>query len=283
MSVRGSANWHGNVLSDLRLFELSRLFPFACRGSFPLARLLAFLVMRINPKVTNHAAFYGRLPWNITGCRHISWRWRCFGNGCHYPKSVLSSTQTLTSYHPPYPADSFDDINTDLSHDDFSIEHLINQCIRLIHLRYAERQCSLWRPCAFLVSFFFAQSSFWFWILHWLTICIIQRLSPTSTPLSTPLYAFPSSIEFATRIAKITAKRTKKPTYVGCSVSFEGATVEEEMEATQVAIDAVLDGLIFEEQTAPVVNGVHWVSQSFVRSRVRLWFYLWSQFRWIPY
>ena len=89
------------------------------------------------------------------------------------------------------------------------------------------------------------------------SLMIDQRLSPTAPPLSTPLYALPSTIEFCTRVAKIIAKRTKKPSYVGCSVSLEGATVEEEMEAMQVAIDGILQGLGDENCTSPTVNGSH--------------------------
>ena len=75
--------------------------------------------------------------------------------------------------------------------------------------------------------------------------------------MSTPLYAVSSSIEFGTRVANIVAKRTKKPTYVGCSVSFEGSTVEENIEAMQVAIDGILNSLEVENQIGPNVNGVH--------------------------
>lgn len=84
---------------------------------------------------------------------------------------------------------------------------------------------------------------------------LTQRLVPDSPPLSTPLYALPSSIEFATRVAKIIAKRTKKPTYVGCSVLFEGATVEEEMEGMQVAVTGILKGLGEEGEKVSAVNG----------------------------
>lgn len=84
-----------------------------------------------------------------------------------------------------------------------------------------------------------------------------QRLSPDSPPVSTPLYAIPSSVEFATRIAKIIAKRTKKPTYVGCSVVLERATVDEEMEAMQAAVDGILTGLQIGDKKDSVVNGVH--------------------------
>lgn len=84
-----------------------------------------------------------------------------------------------------------------------------------------------------------------------------QRLSPDSPPVSTALYAIPSSIEFATRIAKIIAKRTKKPTYVGCSVVLERATVDEEMEAMQAAVDGILTGLQGGDKKDSLVNGVH--------------------------
>ena len=78
-----------------------------------------------------------------------------------------------------------------------------------------------------------------------------------SPPISTSLYAQPSSIEFATRVAKIIAKRTKKPTYVGCSVVLEGATADEEMEVTQVTIDGILKVLGDGDQGVLTVNGIH--------------------------
>ena len=90
-----------------------------------------------------------------------------------------------------------------------------------------------------------------------LIVVLTQRLAPDSPPLSTPLYALPSSIEFATRVAKIIAKRTKKPTYVGCSVVFEGATVEEEMEGMQVAVTGILASLRGESEKDAAVNGIH--------------------------
>ena len=58
--------------------------------------------------------------------------------------------------------------------------------------------------------------------------------------LSTALYSVSSNIDFATRVAKIVARKTGKPTYVGCSVSFAGATVEEEIEGVKIAIDAII-------------------------------------------
>lgn len=63
-------------------------------------------------------------------------------------------------------------------------------------------------------------------ITNWL-----KRTSPNST-ISTTLYTTPSSIEYTTRVAKILARRTHKPIYVGCSIDPNGLglTVEEEME-----------------------------------------------------
>lgn len=67
-----------------------------------------------------------------------------------------------------------------------------------------------------------------------------QRLSP-SEPLSTALYAFPSSIDFATRIAQIVARRTGNPTYVGSSVAFKDHTVEEELAGVRSAVDHIIN------------------------------------------
>ena len=66
-----------------------------------------------------------------------------------------------------------------------------------------------------------------------------QRLNPADV-LSTALCLVASNIDFATRAAKILARRTKKPVYLGCSVSFAGATVEEEIEGVQAVIEAVM-------------------------------------------
>ena len=66
-----------------------------------------------------------------------------------------------------------------------------------------------------------------------------QRLQPNE-PLSTVLYSIPTSVDFATRTAKIVARRTEKPTYIGCSVELGSSTVEEELAALKAAIDGVL-------------------------------------------
>ena len=72
----------------------------------------------------------------------------------------------------------------------------------------------------------------------------LQRFKP-SDPLSTPLVTIPHSIDFATRIAKILAKKTGKPVYVGCSIAMHGVTVDQEVEGMKAVVQAVtqwLDG-----------------------------------------
>ena len=66
-----------------------------------------------------------------------------------------------------------------------------------------------------------------------------QRLQPNEA-LSTALYTVPTSIDFATRTAKIVARRTGKPTYIGCNVELGSTTVEEELAAVKAAIDGIL-------------------------------------------
>jgi len=58
--------------------------------------------------------------------------------------------------------------------------------------------------------------------------------------LSTPLYSSPTSVDYANRAAKILARRTASPVYVGCSANFSGATVEEEMEGLTKVIDTIM-------------------------------------------
>lgn len=63
-------------------------------------------------------------------------------------------------------------------------------------------------------------------------------------PLSTPLYTVPSSLDFATRMAKVLVRRTKRVCYVGSSINLAGAagggTVDEEMEAFRRVVDVVI-------------------------------------------
>jgi hypothetical protein len=64
------------------------------------------------------------------------------------------------------------------------------------------------------------------------------------TPLSTPLYVREDSLETATRIAKVLAKKTERPVCVGCSMSFSsqgrGGDVDEQMGAVRRVIDVVV-------------------------------------------
>ncbi|KAK4226881.1 hypothetical protein QBC38DRAFT_365472 [Podospora fimiseda] len=73
-----------------------------------------------------------------------------------------------------------------------------------------------------------------------------DRYNPTQ-PLSTPLCAEEETIEFSTRLAKLVARRTGLPVYVGCSVSFKstglGGSVEEVMEGFGAVVKGVMEGL----------------------------------------
>jgi len=66
--------------------------------------------------------------------------------------------------------------------------------------------------------------------------------------ISTPLTTSGSSIDYATRMAKILARRMKQPVYVGCSMNFAGTTAEEEMEGLTVAVDKIMQN--WNERTA---------------------------------
>ncbi|PNS15225.1 hypothetical protein CAC42_8226 [Sphaceloma murrayae] len=70
-----------------------------------------------------------------------------------------------------------------------------------------------------------------------------DRYNP-SQPISTTLYRSPASEDFATRLAKVLARRTGKAVHVGSSVSFadaaQGGSVEEEMEGFKKVVEAVL-------------------------------------------
>lgn len=53
----------------------------------------------------------------------------------------------------------------------------------------------------------------------------------------------PGSVDFATRIAKVVARRTGRPVYVGCSATFPNATVEEEMDGFRIAVEGITRAL----------------------------------------
>lgn len=54
-------------------------------------------------------------------------------------------------------------------------------------------------------------------------------------------------MEFTTRLAKLLARKTRKPVYVGNSMSFAstgmGGTVEEEMEGFKKVVEVVMDAV----------------------------------------
>ena len=62
--------------------------------------------------------------------------------------------------------------------------------------------------------------------------------------MSTTLYTS-TNIEFTTRIAKILARRSSRPVYVGCSLDPEGLglTVDEEMEGLSRTVDQIMGEL----------------------------------------
>lgn len=75
--------------------------------------------------------------------------------------------------------------------------------------------------------------------------------------MSTPLCTVEPTLEFTTRLAKLLARRTQLPTYVGNSISFAstglGGTVEEEMDAFKKVVEVTLANLqpIIESAKAP--------------------------------
>ncbi|OAL26106.1 hypothetical protein AYO20_10240 [Fonsecaea nubica] len=59
--------------------------------------------------------------------------------------------------------------------------------------------------------------------------------------ISTPLATSGSNIDYATRMAKILARKMKQPVYVGCSMDFSGTTAEEEMEGFAAVVDQIME------------------------------------------
>lgn len=71
--------------------------------------------------------------------------------------------------------------------------------------------------------------------------------NPTNPPMLTALYPLPGTLDLANRVARVLAKRTKKPVYVGNSVSFGstalGGTVEEEIETIRKVVEVASKAL----------------------------------------
>ncbi|KAL6707508.1 hypothetical protein ACN47E_004078 [Coniothyrium glycines] len=78
-----------------------------------------------------------------------------------------------------------------------------------------------------------------------------DRALPNDT-LSTPLYTHGGTLDFATRLSKVLARKTGKPVYVGNSISFAsagmGGTVEEEMEGFRRVVEVVMSMLAEEKE-----------------------------------
>ncbi|KAM0283266.1 hypothetical protein ACHAQH_002560 [Verticillium albo-atrum] len=85
-----------------------------------------------------------------------------------------------------------------------------------------------------------------------------DRLNPAQ-PISTTLYIHEPTIEFTQRMAKLIAKRSNMPVYVGNSTSFtncpEGGTVEEEMDVFKRVVDVVTERVKLVVKPAAAVNG----------------------------
>lgn len=86
---------------------------------------------------------------------------------------------------------------------------------------------------------------------------IPDMLNPGQT-ISTPLFTYESSVEFTIRLAKLLARKTVKPVYVGNSISFAsagmGGTVEEEMEGFKNVVEVVMDE-VRKSERRELVNG----------------------------
>ncbi|PHH74063.1 hypothetical protein CDD82_5121 [Ophiocordyceps australis] len=71
--------------------------------------------------------------------------------------------------------------------------------------------------------------------------------SSAHQPLATTLQAHEATLEFATRLAKLLARKTQLPVYVSNSMSLEsailGGSVQEEMAAFEAIVDVVLQQL----------------------------------------
>ncbi|OAA64497.1 hypothetical protein SPI_03144 [Niveomyces insectorum RCEF 264] len=78
-----------------------------------------------------------------------------------------------------------------------------------------------------------------------LVYAVPDRFNP-GAPLCTNLYVEENSLEFATRLARLVAKKTQLPAYVSSSLSLErmglGGTVEEVLEAFRAVTGTFLYG-----------------------------------------
>ncbi|RMZ81850.1 hypothetical protein DV738_g2092, partial [Chaetothyriales sp. CBS 135597] len=73
--------------------------------------------------------------------------------------------------------------------------------------------------------------------------------------ISTALSTSVPNIDYATRLAKILARKFNQPVYVGCSINLAGVTVEEEMEGLREIVDKVVTAWAQTRQSRPVDGG----------------------------
>lgn len=85
---------------------------------------------------------------------------------------------------------------------------------------------------------------------------LFKKFNP-SQPISTPLFSVESSVDLTSRLARLFARKTGLPTYVGSSLSLSGAglggTVEEEMEAFRKVVEVITEKL---QSSLGITNGL---------------------------
>lgn len=71
-----------------------------------------------------------------------------------------------------------------------------------------------------------------------------NRSGSSTLPASTALYPQSGTVDFATRLAQTLARKTNKPSYIGCSINLSGlgmgGSVEEEMAGLRKIVDIVV-------------------------------------------
>lgn len=67
----------------------------------------------------------------------------------------------------------------------------------------------------------------------------LQRIDPQNV-LCTTLYSSEQSVDYASRMAKLLARRMGLPVYLGCSVKFPGLLTTEEVESFMELTRAIM-------------------------------------------
>lgn len=82
-------------------------------------------------------------------------------------------------------------------------------------------------------------------MLQKLILTVGQRLNERNV-MSTALCSSGYSIDYATRLSKILARKMKMPVYIGCSMSFAGIVPEEELEGLTRIVHEIM--AVFDSQ-----------------------------------